>query len=156
MKEISQRKIVQSLDFLEELSWFLKSNKSSKLDDVIEMIKALRSQGVNDLAVDDKLYLTGAISKFLNDKDLFPSNEDIVDFAVNALSIQIPRWEKRSRYELIGLVVCETDSRDGDSVKKVAKLLSIVSSDLNELNSFKNLKKSGLLSWNDAIRRMND
>jgi hypothetical protein len=74
-------------------------------------------------------FLVGALPTIFSDERLFASNEDITDFASEALNLSISRWEKRSRYELIGLIVCETTKLDDERLSKLVSALSILIGD---------------------------
>lgn len=51
----------------------------------------------------NKRFLIGALPRLLLDLDMFPTNDDIVDFAAEALHLKMtPTAKKRARYELIG------------------------------------------------------
>ncbi len=58
-------------------------------------------------ARDKKTQLIGILPAILIDTHKFPSNEDIVKLAEKSLPIRITRWQKKSRYEIIGVIIAE-------------------------------------------------
>jgi hypothetical protein len=148
--------------FLEELSWLLSSH--SNLDfrairDFIESDRAPLFERKSSLSGyvsknPNIHFLTGTLPVIFSDDRLFPSNEDIVEFSETALHLPIPRWEKRSRYELIGLIVCETSKLDNDRLERLVQALSkIVSDDPNAQRIFRT-RKAAKLSWNEVIQKL--
>jgi len=151
------------LKFVEELSWLL-----SSYDDLD--FRALGNLG-NDLTRSHKAaenlqnhlahkrlpttrLLVGTLPGLLQDDGLFPSNEDIVEFSSMTLGISIPRWQKKSKYELIGHIVCHTDSADQRSLDILVQVLESIMSDKGDIKrNLEQQRKSGL-SWNEVIQNL--
>lgn len=145
--------------FLEELSWVLSTY--SNLD-----FKALAQLNLSHNRVNDRglqpyvsknpnaHFLVGALPVMFSNERLFVANEDIADFAREALSLPISRWEKRSRYELIGLIVCETTKLDDDGLARLVDALSsIIGNDVQARRLFQE-RRAKKLSWGEMIRRL--
>lgn len=147
--------------FLEELSWVL--NTYSNLD-----FKSIANpQPSTPISIKGKVgfqqyisknpnvhFLVGALPTIFSDEKLFASNQDIADFASEALSLPISRWEKRSRYELIGLIVCETTKLDDVRLSRLVDALSNLIGDDAKVRNLSELRRAGGMSWNDLIQRL--
>jgi hypothetical protein len=146
--------------FLEELFWVLSANSNIDFRAVVDNIDVLTGN-----ASDPRLakyvsknpnihFLVGTLPIIFSDEKYFPTNEDITEFALEALNLPISRWEKRSRYELIGLVVCETAKLNDQRLVKLVDVLSkILTDDPNALGIFQS-RKANKLSWNEVIQRL--
>ncbi len=156
-KEINE--LEKALDFFEEITWLL-DRKNFKLNGKPEMLRRiLHNQVDSDLAninfadnESDIQQLIGILPGLFQDLDLFPTNKLIVSFAEELLHINIKRGEKRSRYELIGFIVCETSQLSNSQLQDlVAKLKEIIRNS-EKMNSMKKAAKSEDFSWNETIR----
>jgi hypothetical protein len=145
--------------FLEELSWVLSSYPNldfRAIRDVLEKDVTHRaSTKLESYASRNPNihFLIGALPVIFSNEDLFPSNEDIVEFAEGALRLPIPRWGKRSRYELIGLIVCETAQLNDDRLERLVRALSKVIDDPRARAIFRD-RKAQKLNWNEVIQRL--
>ncbi|WP_154721149.1 hypothetical protein [Ciceribacter sp. T2.26MG-112.2] len=141
--------------FLEELSWLLQSY--SHLDFKVlgeanfqtappeSLRKAASSNG-------NIQFLVGSLPIIFNNVRYFPSNEDIADFANGALGLNIPRWEKRSRYELIGLIVCETAKLDDQRLGRLVEAITRVTQEDPGIDAIVADRRANSLSWNELIQ----
>lgn len=101
----------------------------------------------------NKRFLIGALPRLLLDRDLFPSNEDIVDFAAVALRLEMTRTvEKRARHEIIGKIVCETDTLDEQQLTDLVRALEQLVGNKDRLAVMIEKKKSGTFSWNETLQ----
>jgi F0F1-type ATP synthase delta subunit len=99
--------------------------------------------------------LIGVLPRLLLDRDLFPSNEDIVDFAAAALRLEMTRTvEKRARHEIIGKIVCETDTLDEQQLTDLVKALEKLVGNKDRLTKMIEKKKSGTFSWNETLQEL--
>lgn len=147
--------------FVEELSWLLSSyeeldfkalgNMSADLVSFSRSSSELLSRSQRPPTV---RLLVGILPNFLTDEDLFPSNEDIVEFAQTALDITITRWQKRSRYELIGNIVVHINEA---SRAKIERLMAVLELALDEKSITRQKmtsdRRSGR-SWNEVIQSL--
>lgn len=90
----------------------------------------------------------------LADAELFPSNEHIAKFALEALDIPITRWEKRSRYEMIGMLVMLTINLPEDQLKGLSTFLDGITTGGSKLARIKKQVNQVGFSWNEAIRSL--
>lgn len=149
--------------FMEEFAWLMRSyddldfgalgNFSSEL----AMVSRRNSRGIAESRERETTnMLVGTLPDFLIDEVLFPTNEDIAEFSVSVLDIHIPRWQKKSKYELIGHIVCNVNEA---SPAKVSRLLEALEEILDEKGEAKRRiaseRKSGR-GWNAVIQELTD
>jgi hypothetical protein len=78
----------------------------------------------------------------------------IAGFAEEVLGISVSRYEKRSKYELIGLIVCETDGLSDEKLNALVKALAEITKSEEKLNKMRHAQKSSDFSWNEAIQQL--
>lgn len=158
---------LKTLDLVQELVWAIRSRETSELSSGISY---LRNLAIHDKSEKRKLEkaskpslidrrrdlkaLVGSMSLVLADSELFPSNEDIAKFAKEALRIPISRWDKRSRYEMIGMLVMESINASPARLREVATLLSKISEESDSMEEIKKSARQTGFSWNEAIRSL--
>lgn len=151
----------KTLDLVQELVWAIRSRPPDELAAGVKHLKKVArdqsllvsAKSTRDARRNAKA-LVGAMPLLLSDMDLFPSNEDIAKFALEALMIEIPRWEKRSRYEMIGMLVMETIKLGDSELRAVARFVSSLGGGGRALDSFKKKSRQTGFSWNEAIRSL--
>lgn len=147
---------------LEEFVWSLRGTKLDTLADAARLLALLGQDRDIDSKIaksyrsedPNKHFLIGVLPRLFQDRSLFPQNEDIVDFAATALQLNMSRSEKRSRYEIIGKVICETDSLDEQKLTDLVKALEVISNNSDKLELMAEKKKSGSFSWNETIQEL--
>lgn len=103
----------------------------------------------------NKRFLIGVLPRLLLDKDLFGSNEDIIDFAAAVLKLEMSRSaEKRARHEIIGKIICETDSLDERQLTSLVTALERIVNNKENLARMKEEKRLGSFSWNETIQSL--
>ena len=147
---------------LEDFAFFL---KHAKADNILIAVDALRgvlsaqnmSRTPSAVARSyqspdpNKHFLIGALPRLLLDKNLFPSNDDIIDFATNALRLEM-KVEKRARFEIIGKIVCETDNLDEKQLTDLVRALERMVGDEGTIADMIKRKQSGSFSWNETLQ----
>lgn len=146
--------------FVEELSWLLTSYDEldfKALGNLSEsFLEISRHSSLVSKSTRSKTAqtLVGVLPSFFLDTELFPSNEDIIEFAQMALGISIARWQKKSKFEIIGQIVCHTDQA---SPEHMSRVMAALNEALNEQGTARkkltNERKSGR-SWNEVIQGM--
>jgi hypothetical protein len=147
--------------FVEELAWFLSSYDDvdfKALADFATEQREIRNRSVHLASrvskSDTTVMLVGILPSLFMDVALFPSNEDLVDFARYALGIDTPRWSKKSKNELIGHIVCHANLAP---TSKVNRLLTALEGLVDEHGSVrkkvKDQRRLGL-SWNEVIQNL--
>lgn len=149
----------QALNFFEELCWLLDSNKEINFKSASKYLREMRNTVAHGLFTNEaysEYNLIGILPSLLKDEEIFQSNAQLLQFADEVLSLSITRWEKRSRNEIIGLIICEVE----DANKERLDLLTDWSENiLNNKNRVKELqskaKSSGnMFSWNETIQKL--
>ncbi|HEA3124677.1 TPA: hypothetical protein RVR72_000235 [Aeromonas veronii] len=154
---------------LENLLWSLKELNPNVLKDALNVINnTIKYDSEHYYSIDNssvakneiisrknpnKGVLIGVLPRLLQNKELFPQNEDIYDFARAALNLNISRYEKRSRYELIGMLICTINELDEEQLSYLVTALDKVIDDGEELNKIVIDKKNNSFSWNEAIQK---
>jgi hypothetical protein len=160
--DISITRLQKASMALDDLVWTL---QSLKLDNVKEAASVLRASIENSVQLSavsqgyksrdpNKHFLIGVLPRLFQDKHLFPQNEDIVDFAGSALGLEMSRSEKRSRYEIIGKVVCETDQLDEYRLTSLVSALEKLVGNNEKLALMAEKKRAGSFSWNETIQEL--
>lgn len=147
--------------FLEELSWLLSSYSSLELDDISALLKTSLSGSAATSAVGgyasanpNKQFLVGALPRVFMDESLFPTNEDIAQFADSVMELRIPRFGKKSKYEIIGHVVCETDRLDDKKLAKLVSALAALAESDDRVKHFIRQRKAQQFEWNAIIQEL--
>lgn len=152
----------QAADALEEMLWLLDSREGAALRDLPSLLRKEVDDSSEVSAVagqyaspnPNKNFLIGVLPRLFQDPKLFPSNEDIADFATTVLGVSISRFEKRSRYELIGLIVCQTNDLDEDKLSNLVRALANITGSEDKLRRVVQARREGNVNWNEAIQRI--
>ncbi|WP_454253675.1 hypothetical protein [Pseudomonas sp. Marseille-Q7302] len=156
---------LRTLDLLQELIWAIRSRESTDLSEGVSYLRNLAySEKATRRKVEKKTIrrdrrsdlkaLVGSMSLVLADIELFPANEDIAKFAFEAFQISISRWEKRSRYEMIGLLIMGSINASPERLRDVGDLLSKISDESDSMEIIKKSSREIGFSWNEAIRSL--
>jgi hypothetical protein len=162
MNKDNQSAIKKAINFLEELSWLLDSRKGIDLKTVVSVLQdtVKERNRMSNFAKEykspnpNKHFLIGVLPKLFQDARLFPANESIATFAEEILKINISRYEKRSKYELIGLIVCETESLSDEKLANLVDALSQITGSEEKLEKFREERKKVDFSWNETIQKL--
>lgn len=154
----------KAIDFLEELIWLLESKKNIKLKDIPNTLREIINNPEDKVPIDKKYaspnpnvhFLIGVLPRLFTDESLFPSNASIIQFATEVLGIEVTRSGKRSRYELIGLIVCETDKLSDSKLDKLVLALAQITGNEEKLNRMKEYQNSSNFSWNETIQKLTE
>lgn len=149
--------------FVEELSWLLSSyddldfkalgNLTEEISRSQRATANIRNHSSHTRTPTSQL-LVGTLPGLLKDESLFPTNEDIVEFSFMTLDISITRWQKRSKYELIGHIVCHADAASQEKLDRLVRILNSIMSDKGETKrDLQEQRRSGL-SWNEVIQKL--
>ena len=148
--------------FIEELSWLMDSysdvdlKSASRLLDINieEPIAAKEAVGSFKSNNPNKHFLVGVLPRFFTDASLFPTNDEIAQFAKNILNIEILRPHKKSKFEIIGHIVCEANYLDDDGLTKLVKALGRISGDDIKLKEIATKRKTENFGWNAIIQEL--
>lgn len=159
-KKNTQKDIKQLLNFLEEFSFISKKFSRSNFIEILEYIydKGMDApeRNLQPKKDDIKGFLVGYLPRILLDKELFVKNKDIDDFA-RSLGIEINRPEKRSREEMIGIIVCDVHEKNLSELEKAYNVINSMSSNPVILNKIKESKilssaQNEAYNWNNVIK----
>ncbi len=148
--------------FLEELSWVLSSHSNLDFKALPRLIKSVLEQNaVKPQAVGgyvssnpNKHFLVGVLPRLFIDETLFPSNDDIAEFARSVMHVEIPRFHKKSRYELIGHIVCQTNTLDDEKLRNLAKSLDVLASRADAVKTVAIKRRQGQFGWNEILQSL--
>lgn len=155
-------KLKQAAGALEELLWFFESKRGAALKNLPSLLNQQIEEGSKVSAVagqyaspnPNKNFLIGVLPRLFQDALLFPSNEDIAEFARTVLHVEISRFEKRSKYELIGFIVCQTNELDEQQLSDLVEALASITGSEEKLKRVALARKDGRINWNDAIQQI--
>lgn len=147
---------------LDDLVWMLQKIDVAQLKEVADLLRfSLSGDEITSSVArtyqsssPNKHFLIGVLPRLFQDKELFPQNEDIADFANTVLNLPMRRMEKRSRYEMIGKVVCETDALDEAELSSLVLALEKLVEDKDKLAQMAARKRAGSFSWNETLQEL--
>lgn len=147
--------------FIEELSWFLKSFEDIDYNALSDFGREMEFFHSSSQRLRKKVrggrnavVLVGILPDFLMDTTLFPSNEGIVEFAEAALGLPINRWQKKSRYEIIGQIVCHTNDASPNKVRVLSELIEDMQDNKTSLRKAIETNREQGHSWSEVIGRL--
>ncbi|ROP56170.1 hypothetical protein EDF81_3720 [Enterobacter sp. BIGb0383] len=161
---LKRNEIIRVKKLLEELSWIMSEYSAADLKKVYNLLdsslvdtKEISSSIGYSPKNPNKHFLTGALPTLFLDQELFGSNDEIAIFSEEILGVKIPRHYKKSKYEIIGHVVCEASFLDDVGLKKLVMALEKIVSDEGRKKSIYNKKNnSTTFSWNEVIQSLNE
>jgi hypothetical protein len=150
------------MQFVRELSWTLSTYSDLDFKALGELSERLefRNQPTFLSRLTERpssiAALVGCLPDLFTDETLFPSNEDIADFAESALGVFIPRWSKKSKYEIIGHIVCHTSVAEKARLERVVEAMTRITENREAASAMINDNKSRGMTWNELIQRLNE
>jgi hypothetical protein len=156
------RETMKTRRFLEELAWLFKTYSSLEpsfiakvlTSSVSENATATYAVGKYASANPNKQFLVGALPKVFMDEMLFPTNEHIAQFAESVMELQIPRYSKKSKYEIIGHIVCETDALNDQKLEKLVSALGSLADADDRTKRFVRDRIAHNFEWNAIIQEL--
>jgi hypothetical protein len=154
--------ITRAINLIEELSWVLRTYSdvdtktlSNLRNFLVHAPTRQHEQFASYLPENSNVFfLVGTLPKLFSDERLFPTNVDIADFADAALKVRIPRWQKKSKFELIGHIVCRTAELSESQVSDLVKALQKIISNGDSARKLIRDRKQAGLSWNEIIQQL--
>lgn len=147
--------------FVEELSWLLKSFEdldfnaltefSHQMEFFLSNSERLRSRNASEHTA---IVLVGILPDLLMDTRLFPTNEGIVEFAEAALGLPMNRWQKKSRYEIIGQIVCHTNEASPGKVRRLSSIIEQMHDNHTNVRKLIETNREKGHSWSEVIGRL--
>ena len=136
------------------------SNKEINFKSASKYLKDCRNILVHGISSDaraaDEYNLIGVLPSLLKDGEIFQSNSQLVQFASEVLALDIPRWEKKSRNEIIGLIVCEVEDVNKERLDTLIRWTRNILNNKNEVKNLQSKAKStgNMFSWNETIQKL--
>lgn len=163
MDKSNNKKIIQAINMIEEITWLI-DNSNIRFKEIPEILKSALNKQPESIVSNkyksknpNKDQLIGILPNFLQDQELFKNNKDLVEFGENVLHIEITRSDKRPRYELIGLIICEIRNLNDFELTRLVDALIEISNNEENLRKIKTQKNTNSnFSWNDAIYKLNN
>ena len=155
----NKKEFEKSINFLEDLCWLLDSGKNNNYSELIKIISNIKKGSENTLSTQlgqEPDELIGILPRLLTDKSLFDTNSALAQFSFEVLGIEILNWHKRSRNEMIGVIICKVqeseDVRNGISAYVLTNIL-------RNKDQIKRIQKetkdsNNQFLWNDAIHKI--
>lgn len=147
--------------FLEELSWLFESYHDI---DVKSIARALADtakqrtvrQGFSSFVSPNPNihFLVGLLPLVLRDASLFPSNGSIAEFAASALGMPMLSWNKKSRFELIGEIVCNAIDLDDKELSILVEALSVLANGDSHAKAIVRDAQDSKRGWNEIIQSL--
>ena len=152
----------QFFNFIEELFWLLESNKDINFKHASRYLHENRnviihgSNNIIKMKHTSEYNLIGILPSLLKDEQIFQSNSQLAQFADEVLSLTINRWEKRSRNEIIGLIICEVEDANKRRLDILAERIESLCNNKSAIReSQENAKSTGnMFSWNETIQKL--
>jgi hypothetical protein len=147
-------------NFLEELTWVISSNSSIDFKNLPKHLSNLLTKRADtelESCVSENPnihFLTGVLPRIFINETLFSSNEEIAEFSSTALCVQIPRWSKLNKFEIIGHIVCQVQNLDDFQLKKLVLALEKVLKGDNRARNLIEKKTDGKRDWNLIIQEL--
>ncbi|MCP4696796.1 MAG: hypothetical protein GY862_08095 [Gammaproteobacteria bacterium] len=161
-KMLSKQETQKLKRFLEEFSWLMDTyskvdfKKASELIDesLRKTLEVRKAVGVYESKNPNTQFLTGVLPSLFLDESLFRTNDDIAEFASAVLKLKISRHNKKSKHEIIGLIVCETNRLNEKELDKLVQALSLLVNDEKGKKILVEKKKNSSFGWNEMIQSL--
>lgn len=100
--------------------------------------------------------MIGVLLSLLKDNEIFQNNSQLVQFAQEVLEINIPRWEKKSRNEIIGLIICEVEDVNKERLNILTQWAANILSNKSQVKDMQSKAKTlgNIFSWNETIQKL--
>lgn len=150
----------QFINFFEELSWLIDSNRDLNFKNASKLLKHYRNllahEAFSNNTTGDAYSLIGVLPSLLKDTEIFQNNSQLVQFADEVLALNIPRWEKRSRNEIIGLIICEVEDVNKERLDILTQWTANILNNKKQVKDMQSKAKTSgsLFSWNETIQKL--
>jgi len=148
--------------FLEEISWLLASYSDIDFKAMPQVLKKYFSAISDDGAAirqyvsdnPNKQFLVGVLPRLFIDDSIFATNEDIAQFAKSVMKLELVRYNKKSRYELIGTIVCEANNLDDYELNELVRALALITKKMDTVKKFIIQRRNEHFGWNTIIQEL--
>lgn len=151
--------------FIEELSWVLSTYSNldfRALPKILENNSPKNyevAQSINDyISPNHNIhFFVGVLPNILNNKAIFPTKEKIAYFADEALDVDISKWNNKTKYEMIGQIVCMINTLNDEKLANVITALTkLISGNESAKKWLKTESETQQRNWNEVIRQLYD
>ena len=158
MKQDSKKnkmELIKSISFIEDLCWLLDSQKSINYSEILKILGDIKKSTNNQL-VPSTDELIGILPRLLTDKTLFTTNKSLAQFSDEILGIEILNWHKRSRYEMIGVIICKVQESPQIASGISTYVLTNILQNKEKIRKYQKQKEKekAQFLWNDAIHKI--
>lgn len=155
----NRKEFEKSINFLEDLCWLLDSGKNNNYGELIKIISDMKKSHENTISNQlgqEPDELVGVLPRLLTDKALFDTNNALATFSAEVLGIEILNWHKRSRNEMIGVIICKV--QESEEIRNGISSY-VLTNILKNKEQIKKIQKETKDShnqflWNDAIHKI--
>lgn len=155
----SNIEIDKAYRFIEDICWFLDAHDDIRFSEIPKIIKAQEELNYNKTTnykeknvVDE---LIGVLPSLLVDSSLFKANRDLYIFSSEVLGIDIKNWEKKSKYDIIGNILCQIQELDNINDGVLVNLLSSIKKNKDKIKLLQQEKNNNSqFSWNETIQKI--
>ncbi|TOB02126.1 hypothetical protein CGK13_23925, partial [Vibrio parahaemolyticus] len=102
----------------------------------------------------NKHFLVGALPALFLDTDLFKRNQDIADFSKTVLGIELTRFSRSSRADVIGRVICATVDLDDEGLNVLVKALAVLAGNKEKTKQILRDRDGNDFNWNAVINEL--
>ena len=140
---------------MQELSWLTDNYKDISIKDIYNQLQmpSENKETTGKLQTDTK-YLVGVLPSILQDTELFPKKEDIIDFAKQVLGLELSLLSKRSKIEYIGTILCMVSNENSGKLEKLVDALDTLLNNESKMIEVKKRRKEPDFSWNETIAKL--
>lgn len=159
-KSCDNTEVQQFVNFFEELCWLLDANKEMNFKNALKALKQWRNIAIHGECINQNANISyeliGILPSLLKDKELFPNNAQLAQFSEEVLLLSIPRWDKKSRNEIIGLIICEVEDANKQRLNQLSQWVGNIMNHKTQVKDMQvaAVKKGNFFSWNEAIQKL--
>ena len=157
MKQDNKKRLEfnRSLSFIEDLCWLLDSQKNISYTEILKILNEIKSNK-KQLVPPSTDELIGILPQLLTDKTLFTTNKSLAQFSDEILGIEILNWHKRSRYEMIGVIICKVQESPQIASGISTYVLTNILQNKEKIRKYqKEIERENVqFLWNDAIHKI--
>lgn len=158
----SKKELKTLLRFLEEFSWLMDSYSKIDFRNATSLIENLATDksdakeavGEYESKNPNKHFLVGALPALFLDTDLFKRNQDIADFSKTVLGIELTRFSRSSRADVIGRVICATVDLDDEGLNVLVKALAVLAGNKEKTKQILRDREGSDFNWNAVINEL--
>ncbi|WP_394174799.1 hypothetical protein [Thalassotalea litorea] len=158
----NEKELRSLLRFLEEFSWLMDSYSKVDFKNVAYLIKSASDDksdakdavGNYESENPNKHFLIGALPALFLDTELFKRNQDIADFSKSVLGIELKRFGRSSRADVIGRVICSTVELDDEGLDVLVRALSVLAGNKERTKQILRTKDGSDFNWNFVINEL--